>query len=288
MEDRVWLMVSWMIELVPATSKRCLYDTQTILKVGLFAVLRDRPFCWACEPQNWPEHLRPPQLPNQSTLSRRWRSKEITAALKDLHALCRRLLGSRGRYAKLDARPLVIGGAGKDPDARAGRAVGGMGRGYKLYAMVDAAGVVASFRIRPMNEAEPLVAQELMQEAPGHLTRIVGDTIYDSVALHRTAKKFRRRLYSPLRENRVGKRQQPERLRVLRVIRTKVGRKLLHWRDQIERDFGRMSNLGFGLKGLPPWVRRIHRVTAWVSGKILLYHAYLICHARAKNRLDHA
>ena len=44
----------------------------------------------------------------------------------------------------------------------------------------------------------------------------------------------------------------------------------------IERAFATMSNIGFGFKGLPPWARRLHRATAWTSGKILFYNAYLL------------
>ena len=45
-------------------------------------------------------------------------------------------------------------------------------------------------------------------------------------------------------------------------------------RDQIERNFGLFGNIGFGFKGLRIRLRRTHRVTNWLSLKLLLYHAY--------------
>lgn len=79
----------------------------------------------------------------------------------------------------------------------------------------------------------------------------------------------------------MGRRQQPERLWVLRLLQSRVGQRVLKWRDDIERRFGHMSNIGFGLKGLPNWVRRLHRVRLWLWGKILLYHAWLLAKRQA-------
>ncbi len=41
-------------------------------------------------------------------------------------------------------------------------------------------------------------------------------------------------------------------------------------RSGIERLFGAMASVGGGLWGLPPWVRRLHRVRAWVNAKLAL------------------
>jgi hypothetical protein len=276
MDDAVWLTLCLALESLPQEKGRFAHPTRTVLRVGLWAILQDRPFCWACRPQNWPGSLRPRHLPHQSTLSRRWRRSEVQRGLATLHGMILRALGPLGRYAAVDGRPLPVGGASQDKDARAGRAVRGLGRGYKLHALVTGAGVIARFIITPMNRAEQTVARVLLRRAPAELTRIVGDTIFDSVPLHRVASATGRRLYTGLRQGRVGKRQQPERLRVRRVLSTDMGRRLLRSRDVVERTFARMSNVGLGFKGLPPWARRLHRATAWVSGKILLYHLYLL------------
>ncbi|MGC1275171.1 MAG: hypothetical protein WBC44_15815 [Planctomycetaceae bacterium] len=47
-------------------------------------------------------------------------------------------------------------------------------------------------------------------------------------------------------------------------------------REHIERQFGLMGNHGCGLKELPNWVRRRHRVARWIGAKLLLHHAFLI------------
>jgi hypothetical protein len=276
MEDRVWRTVCHLIETIPAEPGRFVYDLKLILKVGLWAILRDRPFCWACQRMNWPAHLRPAHLPDQSTLSRRWRSKPVKLAMERLHRTLVSLAGPLGRYAAIDGRPLPVGGASQDRDARGGRCVRGMGRGYKLYALVNAAGLMACFSVRPMNQAEQTVARSLLTTAPRELTRVVGDLIYDSMPLHRAAARTGRKLYTALRQGRVGARQQHRRLQLLRLGRTGVGRRLLRSRDVVERSFARMSSVGFGFKGLPPWARRRHRVTAWVSGKLLFYNAYVL------------
>lgn len=276
MDDAVWLTLCLSLEDLPERPGRFAHPTRTILRVGLWAILHDRPFCWACVASNWPGHLRPRGLPHQSTLSRRWRRSEVQRTLAALHRLVLKALGPMGRYAAVDGRPLPVGGASQDRDARAGRAVRGLGRGYKLHALVTGAGMIACFIITPMNRAEQTVARALLRRAPAELARIVGDTIFDSVPLHRVAAATGRRLYTRLRQGRVGLRRQPERLRVRRVLSTRAGARLLRSRDVVERTFARMSNVGLGFKGLPPWARGLHRATTWVSGKILLFHLYLV------------
>ncbi len=46
---------------------------------------------------------------------------------------------------------------------------------------------------------------------------------------------------------------------------------LLEARKTIERFFGQLGNVGFGLGPLPNWVRRLHRVQLWVHAKLILY-----------------
>lgn len=281
MEAVVFEALRALIAQLPNRRDRVVFDTHTILLIGYWAILRDRPFSWACEPCHWPDELRPRHLPDQSTLSRRWRSPELREAQAALHQRIIARFGPLERTAAIDGRPLVVGGASKDPDAKAGRAVGGFARGYKLHAMMTLrAGVVAAWEVRPMNEAEPIQAVPLMDKAPPEIQRVVGDKIFDSMRLHRAARASNRRLYTKLREDRVGRRQQPERLRLLHLLKTRAGRALIHARDQIERHFGRMSNLAFGLKPLPAWVRRLHRARSWIMGKIDLYHVYLLITAQ--------
>ncbi len=50
-----------------------LYSTADILVVCFWAVLHDRPTCWAADWRNWPDDLRRFRLPSQRILSRRLR-----------------------------------------------------------------------------------------------------------------------------------------------------------------------------------------------------------------------
>jgi hypothetical protein len=190
-------------------------------------------------------------------------------------------LNVTSRYAAVDGRALTVGGCSKDPDARSGRAAGGMGKGYKFHAMVGARHEILDYLVLPLNAAEQKAAVHLLRRAPSTVTRVVGDTNYDSMNLHRVAADYGRRLYTPLRQNRVGRRAQPVRLRLLRLSRRRTGRRLLAWRDEIERTFGQASNVAFGFKGLPPWARRLHRVQRWMWGKTLLHNAWLLLKRQA-------
>lgn len=101
----------------------------------LWAALHDRPVSWACQEANWKTTtLRPARLPSPATMSRRidqvgigllWRA--IEQRLRDQSAKLPALI------AFLDGKPLPVGGATKDPDARYGRAAGTMAKGYKLH-----------------------------------------------------------------------------------------------------------------------------------------------------------
>jgi hypothetical protein len=59
-------------------------------------------------------------------------------------------------------------------------------------------------------------------------------------------------------------------------------RALLDQRAAIERIFAALTGFGGGLTTLPPWVRRIGRVTRWVTAKIAIYHARLRVRKLAK------
>ena len=276
MEGQVWRIV---LDLLPKDQRplgRFAFSDRVVVMVMLWAVLHDRPMCWACGPENWPARLRPARLPHPSTLSRRSRKASVAALMERVFQRTLERLDDSGGYAAVDGRPLLVGGASKDPDARPGRAVRGMGRGYKLHAVVDAQHVTVTFAIRPLNEAEQTVAKTLLTKMPRRFRRVVGDKLYDSMPLHRVAEQAGRKLYTPLRQDRVGRRKQRRRLQLLRLRSRNVGRRLFAWRDGIERAFGQASTLSFGFKGLPAWARRQHRVYRWMWGKIVLHHGWLI------------
>jgi IS5 family transposase len=282
MEGRLWTIV---LSLLPSRATklgRFSFDSRTILMIGLWAIVHDRPFCWACDPRNWSDDSRPDRLPHPSTLSRRWRSAELQVQAEAAHAEALRQLGSSGsRYTALDGKALTVARHSKDPDAGCGRGAGGLAKGYKLHAMVDNRGVFVAFLVTTLPLGEARVARELLSRAPEELTHVVADVNYDSQPLRRCARAMGRQLYTPIRNNRVGRRQQPERLQMLQLAQRRVGQRLLESRGTVERSFGQLGNFGCGFKGLPNWCRRIWRVRSWLSGKILLYHALMLANQPA-------
>ncbi len=276
MEGQVWAIVRRFLRVAQEVSGRFSYSNGEILAVVLWAVLHDRPMVWACQAEHWPEEQRPRRLPHPSTISRRYRCVELQDEALRIHEAVACVLGMADRYAVIDGRPLLVGGYSKDPDARSGRACGAMGKGYKFHALVTGDHAIMTYEVESLPVAEQKVAVDLLQRAPAWVTRVVGDGNYDSMNLHRVAGEVHRKLYTPLRDNRVGRRRQPRRLELLRLSQRRVGRRLLSWRNAVERTFAHHSNIGFGYKGLPSWARRLHRVRRWMWGKTLLYNAWLI------------
>lgn len=281
MEGQVWDTIEDLLRAVDQKPKRFRYSDGEVLRVILWAAFHDRPIRWACEPLHWPAKSDAWRLPGASTISRRWRHPGLQATADALHEESVHRLGVPDRYAAMDGRSLLVGGCSKDPDARSGRAAGGMGKGYKLHAMVDKRHAILAYAIRPLNESEPVVAWSLLCKAPTEVTRVIADGCYDSMRLHGVAQATGRKLYTPLRQNRVGKRQQRRRLQLLRLSQHPVGIQLLRSRDEIERTFGQASTISFGYKGLPAWARRMGRVTRWMWAKNLVHQAWIIERGRA-------
>lgn len=272
------ILVSWIMGWLPSEGQgpaRAVYDDRTILLVAIWATIHDRPMNWACQAENWPHVLRPVALPSPSTMSRRYQ-RAYEEHGHSIQEASLQLAGVVTQDGVVDARPLCVGGASKDPDAKVGRAVGHMAKGYKLFSILDAKGLVRVWEVRAMNAAEQTVALSLYRRVGRPIRRIVADGVYDSMPLHRLAAEQQLRHYSPIREGRVGRRQQPRRKQLLRLWATKIGKHYLKQRDDVERAFGLMGNFACGYKGLPNWVRRLPRVERWMWAKILIYHAYKI------------
>lgn len=269
-------VLGWIMDCLPPEGQgpsRATYDDRTILLVAVWAILHDRSMKWACQARHWPDQWRPPALPSASTMSRRF----VRAYAEHGHSVEQTLLKAAGvatRDGVIDARPLCVGGATKDPDAKAGRAVGHFAKGYKLFSVLDASGFVRAWEVHAMNRAEQTVALSLYRRLPPGMQRVVGDGVYDSMRLHSVAAEEGVRHYAPIRQQRVGRRQQSRRKQLLKLFSTEIGSAYLKCRDAVERSFGHMSNIACGYKGLPNWVRRQGRVERWMWGKILIYHAY--------------
>lgn len=276
MESRVWNSLLSVLPTGPVDSRRFTHDTRVILLVHMWSVLHDRPTCWACQPEHWPDAIRPPVLPHPSTMCRRLRSPQIIALRRELDRELVARLQTDQSVAFIDGKPFGVARHSKDPDSTWGYGAGGTQRGYKWHVISTRDNVILECCICPMNQSEQVVARKMILATNASFKRLVGDTSYDSMKIHDAAAATGRVLYTKLREQRVGRRQQHERLRCLRMLSRTVGRELLQLRDAVERTFARSGNIGFGIKPLPNWVRRAHRVDAWIRAKIALYHAWLL------------
>jgi hypothetical protein len=289
MQHQLWMSIVAVLSSLdnPPTRATFEFNDECIVKVHYWAVLNEKPACWACRLENWPIWRRRKSLgplPSPATLSRRLRSKSVLAILD---AMERRVLAPKrpGLCWIIDGKPLVIGSCSKDRQAGYGRAGNSMAKGYKIHAIVDPQGGVAAWRLAPMNKDERVMAERLLRQAPiqGYL---VADSNYDSNKLHQICDE-RSRERNPLqlvtrRRNGPGRslgrgtghRKQAEgRLRSMLLTENPFptfADQMLRDRNSIERVFGNWTNWSCGLIGMPPWVRTHHRVHRWVQAKLVL------------------
>jgi hypothetical protein len=246
------------------------FQLHVIVLVLLWAALHDRPMCWACNPRNWSTTtLRPATIPSASTVSRRLRRldtamfvREVMTGLRDVSPV----------LSAVDGKPLPVGGATGDPEARKGWGVGGFAKGYKLYVIWGERPVPEAYRVYPMNRSEDEVVDELMAEARGG-GYLLGDGLYDSSPVFDSAGAAGYQLLAPREKPEAGlghRYQSPYRLRCIELMSTAFGKDLYGCRTDIERAFATLTCFGGGLAPLPAWVRHERRVWMWVSAKILI------------------
>jgi hypothetical protein len=248
-----------------------------IVCVYLWAVIHDRPTSWACDPNNWPKDLWTRKLPSQPTMSRRLRTTEVQKLLAwaEQHLAA---LQSNGWVKCVDGKPLTVGSHSKDPDAPWGRLRRGWGKGYKFHAIYGVGPLPLAWEVAPLNEAEPQVAARLIPSLRRGGGYILGDSSYDSNPLHETALAMGYQLVAKRKRPGTGlghRRHSPGRLRSIALLEQKFGQALYAFREQIERQFGWLTNHGGGLAPLPNWVRRFPRVRLWIQAKLLVHAAYV-------------
>ena len=254
------------------------YSDAAIVRVWFWAVIHDRPVCWAVQIAHWPIHLRAQlKLPSNATMSRRLRSDHVRQLLVRLE---KRLITptQRGWYWMIDGKPLPIGGCSKDRQAGYGRSAGGKAKGYKMHAIIDPHGGIAAWRLAPMNFDERTMAGRLLKGALDIAGYLVADSNYDSNKLHQLCERLGNlqlltpRRYGPGKD--IGHRSQSEgRLRSIGLLENPeatFGGALMQQRGDIERRFGNLTNWGGGLTHLPPWIRTWKRVHRWVQAKLML------------------
>jgi hypothetical protein len=295
MERRLWLQLYRILSVLGKNHRfaRKRFSDACIALVFIKSVLHDRPRCWGCNRANWGEAGREcpwSVLPSPTTLSRRLRTVGVQLLLEQAQDYLRQRLPKRV-FKFIDAKPLPIGGASKDRDARAGRAVRGMARGYKVHAIFDAAGAMDSWRLAPMCTNEKTVAADLLPTLAGSgALYIAGDGQYDGNPTFDAAALGGAQLVvnccgwkKEQKPQGVGHRpQSPHRLRGLQLIDNPLatcgagesfGQSLLRARSGIERCYALLGNFGGGLSPLPNWVRKPRRVALWVAGKFIIYMA---------------
>jgi hypothetical protein len=283
MDKEVWRILGAAVRSadrrVVRSGRRPRYSDQRIVKMYIWSVWHDRPLCWACDKEHYNTMFRPSQLPSVSQFCRRMKTRRVQAMLMAIHEYLTRR-DTRVPLSFLDGMPLPIRFWSRDRDARVGFASRGFARGYKLHAWAAEDGRMLAFSVRPMNEGEAKVARDFTDH-PEMGGLVLADANYDSRLLYQALGVHGAQLLTPLKRIAVNpgplRRMGPNRRFAIRM-HERLGeeyRTLLDRRAGIERSFSALCCFGGGLTTLPAWVRRLDRVTRWVSAKIAIYHARL-------------
>jgi Transposase DDE domain len=273
MERELWTLLYDMARKLDKQWGDWKFSASDILAAYFWAVVNDRPMCWATDKANWPTELCPSCLPSQSTLSRRMRRADAQQLMTGIEQSWLAVAGVVHCLIRvIDGKPLAVSGVTKDADAAYGRGAGGMQKGYKLHAVWTTGPLPLAWGLAGMNTSEKTMARHLIPDLPGG-GYLLGDPEYDSNALYDLAAAADYQLLAPKRQKKHGvghHPQSPKRLRSIHLMTTKFGKSLYRFRRQIERDFGNLTSFGGGLTCLPPWARRFTRVRNWVQAKLLI------------------
>lgn len=279
MEHQLWLEILFVLRQVLKSPRRTRehFGCEDIVLVWFWAVVHDRPVSWATKKCNWPLHQSRRRLPSNSTMSRRLRSSEVRRVIRAIEDRVLRSSELPPVVWMVDGKPLTVGNCSKDRQAGYGRAGHGNAKGYKLHMIRGADRSIAAWRIAPMNKDERVMARRLVKAAriQGYL---LGDGGYDSNPLHQVCEEAKDlQLVAPPRGGcgltKRRKAQSSGRRRAIALLENPLstfGIQLLQQRDDIEREFGNLTNWGGGLTHLPPWVRTHRRVHRWVQAKLIL------------------
>jgi hypothetical protein len=296
MEGELWkVLYAWVA--AEATRRprprRVRYSDGVILLVVLWAALHDRPLSWACRAENWggADALPWESLPSPSTLSRRTRRASFWLLLAAVFDALRAADGPPPLVRVVDGKPEPVGGFSKDRDAKWGWAADAKAKGYKLFAVWNAAWRVPdAWVVGPMNRAEPEAAAASLAPQLSGGGYVLGDAPYDSNPLYASLGGRGLQLLAARRCKGAGLghgAHAPPRLRSVALLETPAAgdlpgagptpfaRELYALRGDIERRFGHCGNFGGGLEPLPNWVRRPRRVVLWNAAKLLINAARL-------------
>ena len=256
--------------------KRDQHSTALVVRVHTWAAPHDRPVGWACRAKNWPPRARPGKLPGQSTMSRRTRRPDFEAFQRRVGV---RMNGrpQPGLLKAVDGKPLELPNHTTDRDATWSRGVGRTAVGYKLHAVWSGNPMPDAFAVTTLNVCEKRMAARMVRRLAG-TGYLPGDAHYDASWLFDYCHHHGHRLVCPRARPGTGLGHHyvsPHRRRAVDLLEPPAavnpfGPGLYARRTDIERDFSGLACTAGGLAALPPWVRRIWRVRAWVTAKLLI------------------
>jgi hypothetical protein len=276
MGNELWQKVYRMVNDIGKnrTIKRARFTDAEIVLTYLWAVFNERPTCWACQKSQWPIWYRRRNLPDPSTICRRLRTKGVKQLMQEVEtAIIKTIPRSFCRW--IDAKGLQISNSSGDKECGYGYAGGGMGKGYKFYAIADPRQGFVNWKLAPMHYKESRIASRLItnSEREGYL---VGDKAYDANHLYDTAAAQSIKLITPQRiTGKLGHRKHSmHRIEMLSRLHNPFISTMLSQRVGIEHLFGLWTNLWCGLKPLPSWVRGLARVENWIRAKLIIFNIW--------------
>jgi hypothetical protein len=276
MEGQLWKQVYQIVMKIGngRTIKRATFSDADIVQTYLWAVFNERPTKWACTKSHWPICYRRRRLPNPSTMCRRLQMPNVIQLLRDVETAITKSI-PRSFIRWIDAKGLQVSNASGDKECGYGYAGGGMGKGYKLYAIADPRQGFINWMIAPMQHKESHAANRLIAstESEGYL---VGDKAYDANHLHEAAAEKSIKLITPQRiHGGLGHRKHSRhRVEMLSRLQSPFIKTMLQNRVGIEHLFGQWTNISCGLKPLPSWVRGLARVENWVRAKLVIFNIW--------------
>jgi len=300
MERSQWSIVGAVIRRVTRSFprlKRAQYSDFLITCLYFWAVLHDRPMTWAIDSSNYNRTFRPrKKVPSISQLNRRIASDRFQLILQHVHES---LAGdTRFKGLTIDGQALQINAVSQDRDARVGHVPGGvtnggMGKGYKLHAVVTGDGNIPVFCVMPLNAHEMPVAQQMLAALRVNLTGVLvlADGNYDAHVLHKDVARRGAFLITKPRgraRHPVTLRQMGRSRRLLLDLWDRCPRlmdRVYQHRRQIERRFGNLACTPGLLTSLPKFIRGLPRVRRFVGAKICLYHSHRIAKSRTEKTI---
>ena len=258
------------------------YADWLIVAMLLWHTAHDRPKYWACDRANYRPWFRPRNLPSNSQFARRIKSKRCLDILQAVH-LKTAQIDQPTSLSYLDGKPLVVGAASKDLDAKSGHVMGGFAKGYKLHIWATQDRRIPLFSVQSLNRGEQPVAEAMIAHMPllSDQSLVLADSNYDATKLyHALAQRNGALLVKPrgfAKHPKTLEQSGPYRREALALWTTlaPVARMVYKERIHVEGVLSNLTCYAGGLGPLPAWVRTISRVRQWVGAKIILYHVRL-------------